>query len=240
MFGPLRCAECQSSYPVADGVVDLVLEQDSPSGLQRGLELRWVARSWERHLRPALSVAVTRRRFDRDSEYLLLRSLLGTPEGPVLDLGCGTGLFARRLAREPGMPPLIGMDVARAMLEESVAQAREARVHVDFVHAAAPELPFLDASLGGVLHSDGLHLVEEAGQLFAEVSRVLRPGGRYIATTYMPPGFPAAFLHRQVGLHPRTEEALRTALTAAGLVRFERILLPPFIVVKAEKPTAQA
>ncbi|MGA9525783.1 MAG: class I SAM-dependent methyltransferase [Myxococcaceae bacterium] len=238
MFGPLRCAECQSSHPVAEGVVELVLERESPAGLQRGLELRWVARSWERYLRPAVSVAVTRRRFDRDSEYLLLRSLLGTPDAPVLDLGCGTGLFARRLAREPAMPPVVGMDVARAMLEESVAQAREARVRVDFVHAAAPELPFLDGSLGGVLHSDALHLVEDAARLFVEVSRVLRPGGRYVATTYLPPGFPAAFVHRQVGLHPRTEVELRAALTAAGLVRFERMLLPPFIVVKAEKPTA--
>ncbi len=238
MFGPIRCGECQSSYPVAEGVADLVLERESPAGLQRGLELRWVARSWERYLRPAVSVAITRRRFDRDSEYLLLRSLLGSPEGPVLDLGCGTGLFARRLAREPGMPPVLGMDVSRAMLEESVAQAREARVRVDFVRAGAPALPFVDGSLGAVLHSDALHLIEDAGHLFGESFRVLRSGGRYVATTYLPPGFPGSFVHRQAGLHPRTEEELRTALTAAGFTRFERMLLPPFIVVKAEKPAS--
>jgi hypothetical protein len=43
-------------------------------------------------------------------------------------------------------------------------------------------------------------------------------------------------LHRRAGLHPHTEDELRAAIAAAGLVNFERILLAPFIVVKGEKP----
>jgi hypothetical protein len=64
---------------------------------------------------------------------------------------------------------------------------------------------------------------------------VLRPGGRFVASTYQPPGAAQALLHRKAGLHPRDEEALRAAVAAAGLVNFERVLLPPFILVKAEK-----
>jgi ubiquinone/menaquinone biosynthesis C-methylase UbiE len=232
------CGECQSSFPVAEGLAELMAERGSPAVLQRGMENPWVARSWERYLRPAASLALHRRRFDGDSEYLLHRSLMGSPEGPILDLCCGTGLFARRLAREPGMPQVIGMDVSRPMIEEAMAQAREANVKVDFVRAEAPFLPFQDASLAAVLHVDSLHLFEDAGPLFAEVYRSLRPGGRYVGTTYLPPGFPASFVHEKAGLHPRSEDQLKADLAAAGLVHFERMVVPPFILLKAQKPLA--
>lgn len=236
IFGPLRCSDCQASYPVAEGVADLVLERERPIGLQRGLEAPWVARSYERYLRPAVRLALSRRHFDGQSEYLLYRSLLGTPQAPVLDLGCGTGLFSRQLAREPASPPIIAMDVSRAMLEEAVAQAREASVMVDLVRAEAPWLPFTDGSLGAVLQSGSLHFIEDLSRLFAEVMRVLRPGGRYVGTSYLPPRFPGSLLHARAGLHPRREEDLRSAITFAGLTHFERMVMPPFILVKAEKP----
>ncbi|MBU8898301.1 class I SAM-dependent methyltransferase [Corallococcus sp. H22C18031201] len=238
-FGPLRCADCGASYPVAEGVADLVLEPPRLGAVQRGLEQRWVARSFERYVRPALQRALTRQPLDRESEYVLLRTLLGQPEAPVLDVGCGTGWVARKLAREPGFPPVLGLDVSRAMLEEGVGQAREDGAAVDFLRAEAPALPFQDASLGAVLMAGSLHFVEDLGRLLLEVARVLRPEGRWVAATYLPPARPAAALHRSAGLHPRTEASLKAAASAAGLVRFERVSLPPLLVVKAQKGSAQ-
>jgi len=235
VFGPLRCPECQASYPVAEGVADLVADRGAASAFQRGLEQPLIARSYERYVRPAIQMAIARRRFDRDSEFLLYRSLLGRPEGPVLDLGSGTGLFARRLARDPELAAVVGMDVSKAMLEEAVAQSREAGVPVDFVRAEAPFLPFQDQTLGAVLQSGSLHLIEDVSRLFLEVGRVLRPGGRFVASTYLPPGRVGTLLHRRAGLHPRGEDELRSAIAAAGLVGFERMMLPPFILVKAER-----
>jgi SAM-dependent methyltransferase/uncharacterized protein YbaR (Trm112 family) len=239
VFGPVTCPECQSGFPVAEGVADLVVERGAPGAVQRGLEQPLVARSYERYVRPALQLAMARQRLDRDSELLLYRSLLGRPDGPVLDLACGTGLFARRLAREQAMPPVVGMDVSRPMIEEAVAQAREAGVVVDFVRAEAPDLPFQDQSLGAVLQTGALHLIADASRLFLEVGRVLRPGGRYVASTYLPPGGLMAALHRRAGLHPRSEDELRGAIAAAGLVAFERMVMGPFIVIKGEKPAAR-
>jgi ubiquinone/menaquinone biosynthesis C-methylase UbiE/uncharacterized protein YbaR (Trm112 family) len=234
-FGPIRCPDCQSSFPVAEGVADLVLDRGDPGPLQRGLENPLVARSYERYVRPALQLAISRRRVDRESELVLYRAMLGKPEAPVLDLGCGTGLFARRLARDPELPPLVGMDVSKAMIEEGVAQSREAGVMVDFVRAEAPQLPFLDQSLGAVLQTASLHLVADLNRLLIEVGRVLRPGGRYVASTYLKPGFPASALHRKAGLFPRDEDELRSAIAAAGLVAFDRVVMAPFLLVKAEK-----
>lgn len=236
VFGPLHCRECHASYPVAEGVVDLVTEEASRRMAQRGMEQRLIARSYERYVRPVLQRAVSAPPLDRDSEYLLYRSLLGHPEAPVLDLGTGTGLFARKLAREPDMPPVVGLDVSRAMLEESVAQAHETGVRMDFLRAEAPYLPFQDESLGAVLLAHSLHFIEDLGRLLLEVARVLRPGGRFVASTWLPPGRTTAFLQRRAGLHPREEEELRDALAAVGLGSFARLRLPPLLVVKAEKP----
>ncbi|WP_229908267.1 class I SAM-dependent methyltransferase [Comamonas sp. JC664] len=238
-FGPLRCQECGASHPVAEGVADLVVDPAASGPLQRGMEQRWVARSYERYMRPVLQRALTRQPLDGDSEFLLYRSLLGAPAAPVLDVGCGTGLLARRLAREPEMPPVAALDVSRAMLEEGVAQAREAGVGVDFLRAEAPYLPFQDATLGAVLMSDALPFVADLSRLLLEVHRVLRPGGRWVASTYAPPKAPRALLHRGVGLHPRGEAELRREAAAAGFVRFERVSLPPLLVVKAEKGSAE-
>jgi ubiquinone/menaquinone biosynthesis C-methylase UbiE/uncharacterized protein YbaR (Trm112 family) len=235
LFGPIRCPECQSSYPVGEGVGDLVGDRNPMRPMQKGLENPMIARSYERYVRPAIQFAISRRRFDRDSEYLVYRAMIGKPDGPVLDLGCGTGLFARRLARDPDLPEIVAMDVSKAMIEEAVAQARESGVMVDFVRAEMPYLPFVDQSLGAVLQSGSLHMVEDASRLFIEVGRVLRPGGRYVASTYLPPGLAGSWLHRRAGLYPRGEDELRGALAAAGLVNFERLVMPPFILVKAEK-----
>ena len=216
-------------------MVDLVGEREPSGALQRGLEQPLVARAYERYVRRVLQLAVSRQRLDRDSEYLLYRNTLGRPDGPILDLACGTGLFTRRLARDAELPPVVGMDVSKAMLEEGIAQAREAGVVVDFMRAEAPNLPFMDQSLGAVLQTGALHLIADASRLFLEVGRVLRPGGRYVASTYLPPGWATTVMHHKAGLTPRSEEELRSATAAAGLINFERMLLPPFILIKVEK-----
>ncbi len=65
------------------------------------------------------------------------------------------------------------------------------------------------------------------------IAGVLRPGGRFVASTWMPPGRASAFVQRRAGLHPREEEDLKHALSAAGLTGFARLRLPPLLVVKA-------
>jgi SAM-dependent methyltransferase/uncharacterized protein YbaR (Trm112 family) len=239
VFGPIHCVACHASFPVGEGVADLVVDRGEPSGVQRSFEKPLMARSFERYVRPAVQLAVSGRRLDDDSEFLMYRSLLGKPDGAVLDLGCGTAMFARKLAKDPELPLVVGLDVSKAMLEEAVAQTREAGVMIDLLRAEMPYLPFQDGSLGAVLQTGSLHLVEDAAKLFMEVGRVLRPGGRYVASTYLPPPLLGAMLHRKAGLYPRNEEELRGGLTAAGMTCFERMVMPPYILVRAEKSAAR-
>lgn len=234
-FGPARCLGCSSLFPVHDGLIDFVSEREKLRPLQQAMEVPWIARSWERYVRPAVDTVLTRGRLDQDSEYTVLRNLIGTPPGPIVDLGCGAGLVLRRLSRDfPGVPA-IGVDVSRPMLEEAMAQVRENADAADFVRAQVPPVPFNDRSLGAVVAAGFIHFLEDLDALLREVARTLKPKGRFVATTYEVSAMTKP-LHRGAGLFPRTEESLRDAAVRAGLVHFERVKVAPFLMWKVERP----
>ncbi len=234
-FGPVRCTHCATRYPVGEGLVDLVGERAVPKGLQGKLEAAWFARNYEKYVRPTLELVLTRGGFDRDSEYLVYRALIGKPEGAVLDLGCGTGIFSRRLAAEPAAPTILGLDVSKPMIEEAIAQSREANVDIDFIRAEAPALPFQDASLGAVLQVGSFHLIEDLDGTLREVRRALKPQASYVGSGFVLPPF-TRHAYSAMGLHARSETELRRACERAGLVRFERVRTPPMLIFRAQKP----
>lgn len=235
IFGPVRCLGCRATWAVHEGLIDLAPERLKGAGLQQAMELPWVARSWEQYVRPAVDAVLTRGRLDRDSEYTAMRAMLGTPSAPVIDLGCGPGLFLKKLVRDlPGVD-VIGVDISRPMIEEAMAQFRELQLAADFVRAEAPPLPLLDASLGGILASGMVHFVADLQGLLLEARRVLKPRGKFVASTYEA-GAATRTLHRRAGLHPRSEAQLEAAATSAGFIRFERIRTGPVMVWCAELP----
>lgn len=234
IFGPVRCLGCASRYPVHEGLVDFVADRHKPSPLQQAMELPWVARSWERYVRPAFSAVLTQGRLDRDSEYAVMHNFAGRPQGPVVDLGCGSGAFTRKLVRDFEACHVVGIDVSRPMIEEALAQIREHGLSADFVRTEVPPLPFGDACVGAIVASGMVHFVSALGTLMLEVARVLKPGGRFVASTF-------DTLHgargvHQAGLYPRTNDELRRAAEAAGLVNYERVKVGPVLVFKAERP----
>ncbi len=233
-FGPARCIGCGALFPVNDGLIDLLGERRGTGAAQSAMEQPWLARLWERSFRPGIDLVLTRGKLDHDSEYAHIKTLLGSPAGPVVDVGCGAGLVLRRLSRDfPGVT-VIGMDVSRPMLEEAMAEVREHADAADFVRAAAPELPFTTGSIGAVVAVGFIHFLEDLDALLAEVVRVLKPGGRFVATTYA--AGVTQKLHQGAGLHPRSETQLREAAARAGLVSFSAVHVSPFLLWKAEQP----
>jgi len=99
------------------------------------------------------------------------------PEGArVLDIGCGTGPQARRLAGWPGVREVVGVDQLEPFLERARELAAEIP-NLSFQQADARELPFADGSFDVVvLHTLLTHVPGPDGVL-SEVHRVLRPGG---------------------------------------------------------------
>lgn len=112
------------------------------------------------------------------------------PGDRVLDVGCGTGYFARRIspAIEPG-GTVVGIDPSRPMLDYA---RRHARANCTFQAAGAQRLPFDDGSFDLVVSSLAFHHfpVDHRAEAVREMFRVLRPGGKVFIADFRPPSGP--------------------------------------------------
>ncbi|SPF35545.1 Methyltransferase type 11 [Candidatus Sulfopaludibacter sp. SbA4] len=102
------------------------------------------------------------------------------PAETVLDIGCGAGMDLLLAARRVGPGGrAIGMDMTEAMRDRARASAAAAGLtNVEVYRADATALPLPDASVDVVISNGVLNLVPEKERAFAEIKRVLRPGGR--------------------------------------------------------------
>lgn len=102
------------------------------------------------------------------------------PGGRVLDLGSGAGtdsLIAAQMVGPNGS--VTGIDMTPAMLAKAREAAAEMGVtHAEFVEAEAELLPFADESFDVVISNGVIDLIPDKDAVFAELQRVLTPGGR--------------------------------------------------------------
>lgn len=98
-----------------------------------------------------------------------VRELALPTESRVYDLACGTGDLCRELVAAGHRP--VGFDFSHGMLLAS-------RTGAPLVEADILRLPVRDASADGATCGFALRNVVSLGDLFAELARVVRPGGR--------------------------------------------------------------
>ena len=98
----------------------------------------------------------------------------------VLDLGSGAGtdsLVAAQMVGPEGK--VTGIDMTPEMLAKARRAAAEMGVaNVEFVEAEAERLPFPDESFDVVVSNGVIDLIPDKDAVFAELHRVLTPGGR--------------------------------------------------------------
>ena len=116
----------------------------------------------------------------------------------VLDVGCGTGIFADRLDRELAPGGVAGCDLSAGMLAEAAARSRR----VGWVRGDSARLPLRPGAFDAVVCTQAFHFFDQP-QAWAEFHRLLAPGG-----------------HALVGMiHPRTAIGSRrfSGLSSIGL-----------------------
>ena len=103
--------------------------------------------------------------------------------GRVLELGCGTGRLAMPLSKVTRA--FTGIDLSQEMLDRAIKRAhrRPPRARSGLLRGDIRHLPFADASMTCVFGAYGvvqsLTTDRDLDATFAEVARVLRPGGRF-------------------------------------------------------------
>jgi ubiquinone/menaquinone biosynthesis C-methylase UbiE len=109
------------------------------------------------------------------------RDLVGATDR-VLELGCGTGQTALRLA--PSIGHITGTDISSGMI--AIANERKAAAacpNATFMVTDGRSPPWPDPPFDAVLAFNLLHLIKDRPRFFQSVGRALKPGGLFITKT---------------------------------------------------------
>ncbi|MEL7297810.1 MAG: class I SAM-dependent methyltransferase [Pseudomonadota bacterium] len=96
----------------------------------------------------------------------------------VLDCGVGTGTYAAALCDASPVPiQLTGIDISSAMVSAASTYLSGRGIDADIQQASIEQLPFADRSFDIVIAAHVLEHLPDPTTAFAEMRRVLRPGG---------------------------------------------------------------
>jgi trans-aconitate methyltransferase len=103
----------------------------------------------------------------------VLEWLAAKPAESILDLGCGDGHLTQRIASTGAN--VLGVDASPEMVEA----ARKRGIVADT--GDAEKLPYAGKNFDAVFSNAALHWVQDQDAMLAQVRRVLKPGGRFVA-----------------------------------------------------------
>jgi ubiquinone/menaquinone biosynthesis C-methylase UbiE len=116
------------------------------------------------------------RRYEKDDysgvEEALTAFVGKTPDGWLLEVGCGTGHWLRMLGDRGARAA--GVDSSRAMLRHAAVQAPRARL----AQGRAEQLPWADAVFDRLFCVNAFHHFEDKAAFLSDARRVLRPDGQ--------------------------------------------------------------
>lgn len=160
-----------------------------------------------------------------EQEYRLVsRALHLTGSERILDLACGPGIYTRRFSQVASHSLIVGADLSWAMLKhgKQLAQSHKIR-NMHLIQGNALALPFPDDYFDAVNCAAALHLFGDLAGTFREVSRVLKPGGQFVFSTFRYPRnilvrFVLHLRYNTVGIRSFRQEDIEYELQRAGFV----------------------
>lgn len=116
---------------------------------------------------------------------LLLSLAAPQPGEHLLDIACGTGLVTFPAARAIGAGGrVVGTDLSEEMVKSIAVRAAQQDIRGEFHRQDAEKLEFADASFDVALCALGLMYVPDGQKAVREMRRVLKPGGRAVASVW--------------------------------------------------------
>lgn len=157
---------------------------------------------------------------------MAMRYLQPTLGGTLVDASCGTGLFTRLFARSGRFSSVVALDYSESMLRQAQAYFRDDRVlatdsssPILCVRADIARLPFATGSVDAIHAGAAIHCWPNPQAALAEISRVLRPGGVFVASTFLTPFAPLGELVGDKAVRP-ISQALNPFSGAGGTIKY--------------------
>lgn len=240
--GGARCPAGHGPARIDGGVIDFDPQDVGATSFgARVMASRWIAGIYERWWRPiAFGLSTGFRMPTREEEARIVLARIGGAPAPWLDLSCGPGTITPRLVARAG-GPVVALDASAAMLARARDQVPSGAL---FVRADAAALPFADGAFGAVVNLAAIDLYPDAASVVRESARVLAPGGRWVASTFLSPDLVtrSAPLRRALadtlGIHAVSAPSLAAMSASAGLVGFGEVRFGSYVVAWAEKGPA--
>ncbi len=103
------------------------------------------------------------------------------PESTVLDIGCGAGFDAIVASKQVGAKGRIcGIDLTEEMVQRSRNNIEKTGItNIEIQHVSSEKIPYDDCSFDIVISNGVINLSPCKSQLFQEIYRVLKPGGKF-------------------------------------------------------------
>lgn len=170
----------------------------------------------------------------------------------VVDMSCATGLFTRRLATSGKYGRVLGCDYSPSMLAEARRRINadvklSNNNSLDLVRLDVGQIPMRTDSVDCLHAGAAMHCWPDLNAAASEIHRVLKPGGRYFATTFLSTYFSGvAAIDGQASMSPSQQafqyfdsvDTLRDLLISGGFDE-DKILIEVLgaacVVIRAEK-----
>jgi ubiquinone/menaquinone biosynthesis C-methylase UbiE len=223
----LECAGCGARYPVANGIVDFYPEyRPARGGAQRAMESRFIVSIYEKHWRPWFTSLGSSISYDEERDWLLAQDDR-SPVGCVLDVGAGTGRYARILADAHRPDLVIALDLSMPMVEKgSEVSRQQGYTGILFVRGDAQRLPVRDGSIDLLNCFGALHLFPDPERALEELARVASPGAVFTCLTACRSGSPRSsrargWFSNLASFRFFGVDEMRTLLARVGFEHFE-------------------
>ncbi|EES14971.1 hypothetical protein BDA96_07G133500 [Sorghum bicolor] len=248
----LECSTCKKSYPNKQDYWDLTVSVGSieySESMPAATELfrtPLVSFLYERGWRqnfiwggfPGLE-----REFEMAKTYL--KPTFG---GTIVDASCGSGLFSRLFVKSGLYSLVVALDFSENMLKqcnEYIKQENISDERLALVRADISRLPFVSGSIDAVHAGAAIHCWPSPACAVADISRVLRPGGVFVASTFVadviPPVIPVLrigrpYISQITGNNTFLSEVeFEDLCKACGLVDFKFVRSGFYIMFSATK-----
>ncbi|XP_071713328.1 uncharacterized methyltransferase At1g78140, chloroplastic-like [Rutidosis leptorrhynchoides] len=250
----LKCSTCKVNYKGNKTYLDLTASRGSNKygewkinqhKLFRFPILSFLyERGWRQYFSIIGGFPGPQKEFELMREYL--KPVIG---GSIIDASCGSGMFTRLFAKSGLFSRVVGLDFSVSMLKQCYdyinREENISKENLILVRADIALLPFSASSIVVVHAGAALHAWPSPSAGVSEISRILRPGGVFAATTFILDGplsfIPISWLLTQIiGSHfYRSDRELQELCSNCGLVDYTCIRnrgIVGFVMISARKP----